>query len=246
MRRLTKVIIEMMYLELFVKKYKEAILTNLDVCMKQSLEHLRSGTWDSIRCLRLDTYFSNPDRSEDAKLSIKKIYERQRIDFAQFSSKTSEMGGYHGEFLEELIIEIAKADILSQPDALVKTRPKGLPRMLCNETLDLSIINANDGLLNGLTSLLDSTKKKQEPLLGPISIPGPDSNTCTESKQRPSVSKAAGSPRRKAVGAVRSADGPKRQPIKKPSTKEDVKKKSEKLNFVSDLRKFVPHAERKS
>lgn len=224
----------MMYLELFVKKYKEAILINLDVCMKQALNHLKIGTWESIRSLKLDTYFANLDQTEDVKKSIKKIYEIQKIDFSQFSSKSTEMEGFKGEFLEDLILEIAKADAFSNADPSVKTHPKDYPRMLCNDTLDLSIMNAQDGLQKGLVSMLDSAKKHPEPLLGPTSV-NPQKKVIGSSILKQKTLRDQTPPRRRAVGEVRSAEikkyGP---PNTKQTFKEETKRNTDKFNLFSD------------
>lgn len=224
----------MMYLELFVKKYKEAILINLDVCMKQALQHLKIGTWESIRSLKLDTYFANLDYTEEAKRSIKKIYEIQKIDFSQFSSKPTELEGFKGEFLEDLILGIAKADVFSNADPSVKTHLKDYPRMLCNDTLDLSIINAQDGLQKGLISMLDSAKKNPEPLLGPSSV-NPEKKFVAASNFKQKTLRDQTPPRRRGIGEVRSAEIKKYGPSNtKPTFKEESKRNTEKFNLFSD------------
>jgi hypothetical protein len=136
-----------MYLELFVKKYKEAILINLDICMKQATKHLQAGSWEAIRSLKLDTFFANPETTESAKNAIKKIYELQTVDFAEFSWQHKQKEGYGGKFMQDLLAEIAISDATNNmADQARKSRGSSVARMLCNETLDLSIINTKEGL----------------------------------------------------------------------------------------------------
>ena len=224
----------MMYLELFIKKYKEAILINLDVCMKQALQTLEAGSWECIRSLKLDTYNSNLEQTEKAKASIKKIFELQKIDFAEFATHPVEMEGFQGEFLEDLFMEIAKADAINREDPSMKTRNwKEGRRMLCNETLDLSIMNVNDGIQNGLTSMLDSSKKKPAPVPKLASTPD---EVNKKSEKRPEGIKRAGpffsvdSPRRKTLAGVRSAEAKK--------SKDGCARSA---NLLSELKKKLNH-----
>lgn len=195
----------MMYIELFVKKYKEAILINLDVCMKQALQHLRSETWESIRTLKIDTYFSSNERTEDVKKSIKKIYQIQNIDFSQFSSKPLEMQDFKGEFFDDLLAEIARADAIALDEKTKKNQFGENPRMLCNETLDLSIMNANEGVQKGLISILESNKKKQDPLLGPSSL-SPINKIEDLTISKTDGNQIVDSPRKRNIANVRSVD----------------------------------------
>lgn len=43
-----KVIVEMLYLEQFVKRYKEVILMNIDECLKDSLAQIRQASLNDI------------------------------------------------------------------------------------------------------------------------------------------------------------------------------------------------------
>ena len=190
----------MMYLELFLKKYKEAILINLDVCQKQALHQLKADGWKSIRTLKFDTFFANADHIEVAKKNIKSIYESQKIDFSQFSTKPMEKGGFRAEIMEDLMMEIAKADVANNIDLkthfLSGSQPTqgGGTRMLCNETLDLSIINVNVPfrkyqLVQGLEAMLDSNKKPSEPPLISVALGNNDKITTGGPNNDPSPEK---------------------------------------------------------
>lgn len=157
-----------MYLELFVKKYKEAMLLNLDICMKKALQQLNVGSLESVMALQLDTYFANPEQLDEAKKSIKKIYELQMIDFRQFSSKQKDIHNLDCNLRDDLLTEIARAD----PDNKAREEFKfsgGHPctRMLCNETLDLSINPVNE-IVNHLPTIQKAAPDKERPSQNPL------------------------------------------------------------------------------
>lgn len=230
-----------MYIELFVKKYKEAILINLDICMKQAMQHLQAGSWEAIRSLKLDTFFSNPESTEEVKKSIKKIYELQTIDFSQFSSKPKDTEGFSGKFMEDLLAEIAKADATNNMvDKAKKRRGSSVARMLCNETLDLSIINVNDGNRaheRGLASMLDSDHKKEKPLLPTALLKSTEFKDHRPHNGRTPKKKNI-SPKKSLVAASRSADLTPTafaRRVHKPSLKEsDITDKSN-LELIAQL-----------
>lgn len=198
-----------MYLELFVKKYKEAILINLDICMKQATQHLQAGSWEAIRSLKLDTFFANPETTESAKNAIKKIYELQTVDFNEFSSQHKQKEDYGGKFMQDLLAEIANADAINNmADKARKRRGSSVARMLCNETLDLSIINTNEGLKTqgpGLVSR-QALSGKQVPKLDSdtgLEFADPRGNRPNQGR---SPKKRNSSPQRTLLGTSKSAD----------------------------------------
>jgi hypothetical protein len=83
--RKEKVILEMQYLEQYVKKYKSVMLSNLDICMKQALSRLKSMNWESIASFKLDTLTFDTDRFDTVKKEIKKIYVTELVDFKKFT-----------------------------------------------------------------------------------------------------------------------------------------------------------------
>lgn len=87
--RKEKVIVEMLYLEQFVKKYKMVMLSNLDVCLRQALSDLKESSWESISKFKLDTFNLSTTHFETVKRDIKKIYTAEKIDFTNFRARSS-------------------------------------------------------------------------------------------------------------------------------------------------------------
>lgn len=85
-----KVGIELLYLEQYVKKYKDAIMNNIDFCMKESLDNLKQSDWNDITKLSLTTYRLNGSSMDQTKNIIKTIYEPDRIDLAKNSQRISD------------------------------------------------------------------------------------------------------------------------------------------------------------
>ncbi len=133
-QRKEKVIIEMLYLEQYVKKYKEAILTNLEVCMKEALKHLKTAEWARISDFSLITYNLNHTTIEETKMLVKRLYEQQTIDFNKFITKPLDLETQN-DTLGDTILDILKATGKSKTPMYKKPFSLGDG----NETLDLSI-----------------------------------------------------------------------------------------------------------
>lgn len=141
-----KVIVELSFLELFVKKYKDVVLANLDTCLNKAMDQLKGGSWETIKTLKVDTFASDPENIEDAKRAIKRIYTMQCIDFSQFSSPKNGLEEYEGKLMKDLLIEIAKVDAENKRRFNDINQYKTTSIQLhYDQTLNLSLINTNGG-----------------------------------------------------------------------------------------------------
>ena len=158
-----KVGTELLYLEQYVKKYKDAIMNNIDFCMKESLDNLKQSDWNDITKLSLTTYRLNGSSMDQTKNIIKTIYEPDRIDLAKNSQRISDFD--QNNTLNETIIDLLRDELTATNRPYKQSNTPMKSREDLNggdtETLDLSmntLMNSRRDIRPNLLRIIDGIK----------------------------------------------------------------------------------------